>query len=248
MSERTATIAGFPPAERAALVAKAEQIVESDVRPRWREAIALLESLVPRSSDNAGLWRFEGGAEAYAAFLKLYTTTKLTPDEIHAIGLREVARIEKEMDAVFRKPRPHRRDGQRAMARSSSTIARIRKPKTGRKQVMADIDAMIRDAERRSALLFDRRPRSACHRAAVSRGSARRESAPSYLTPPLDGSRPGIFQMTLRADYMSKPRLRTLVYHETVPGHHFQLALTVENTALPRFRQLAPLRRRGRDD
>ena len=44
--------------------------------------------------------------------------------------------------------------------------------------------------------------------------------------------------MTLRADYMSKPRLRTLVYHETVPGHHFQLALTVENTALPRFRQL----------
>ena len=58
------------------------------------------------------------------------------------------------------------------------------------------------------------------------------------MTPPLDGSRPGIFQMTLRSDYMSRPRLRTLVYHETVPGHHFQLALTVENSALPRFRQM----------
>jgi uncharacterized protein (DUF885 family) len=236
LSERTATIAGFPPAERAALVAKAERIVESDVRPRWREAIALLESLGPRSSDNAGLWRFEGGAEAYAAFLKLYTTTKLTPDEIHAIGLREVARIEKEMDAVFR-----------SLGRTEGTVnARWQKlvddrayPQTeeGRKQVMADLDAMIKDAERRAALLFDRRPRSPVIAQPYPR-FREADSAPSYLTPPLDGSRPGIFQMTLRADYMSKPRLRTLVYHETVPGHHFQLALTVENTALPRFRQL----------
>ena len=191
---------------------------------------------MPRSSDNAGLWRFEGGAEAYAAFLKLYTTTKLTPDEIHAIGLREVARIEKEMDAVFR-----------SLGRTEGTVnARWQKlvddrayPQTdaGRAQVMADIDVMIRDAERRSALLFDRRPRSPVI-AQPYPAFRQAGSAPSYLTPPLDGSRPGIFQMTLRPDYMSKPRLRTLVYHETVPGHHFQLALTVENTTLPRFRQL----------
>jgi uncharacterized protein (DUF885 family) len=236
LSERTAAIAGFPPAERAALVGKAEQIVANDVYPRWKAAIALLESLMPRSSDNAGLWRFEGGAEAYAAFVKLYTTTTLTPDEIHAIGLREVARIEKEMDTIFR-----------TLGRTEGTVnARWQKlvddrayPQTeeGRKQVMADIDVMIKDAERRAALLFDRRPRSPVIAQPYPK-FREANSAPSYLTPPLDGSRPGIFQMTLTPEWMSKPRLRTLVYHETVPGHHFQLALTVENTALPRFRQL----------
>lgn len=236
LNERTAAIKELPAAERAALVAKAGQIVSNDVYPRWREAIALLESLLPRSSDHAGLWRFEGGAEAYDAFVKLYTTTNLGPDEIHAIGLREVARIEKEMDAIFRSL--GRTDGS-VNARWEQLLADRAYPQTeaGRQQVMADIDLMIRDAEKRAALLFDRRPKSPVI-AQPYPAFRQAGSAPSYMTPPLDGSRPGIFQMTLRSDYMSKPRLRTLVYHETVPGHHFQLALTVENSALPRFRQV----------
>ncbi|HET9468968.1 MAG TPA: DUF885 domain-containing protein [Vicinamibacterales bacterium] len=236
LNERAAAIDELPAAERAALVARAEQIVTKDVYPRWREAIALLESLLPRSSDHAGLWRFEGGAEAYEAFVKLYTTTNLKPDEIHAIGLHEVARIEKEMDAIFRSL--GRTEGS-VNARWEKLLADRAYPQTedGRKQVMADIDVMIRDAEKRAALLFDRRPKSPVI-AQPYPAFRQAGSAPSYMTPPLDGSRPGIFQMTLRSDYMSKPRLRTLVYHETVPGHHFQLALTVENSALPRFRQV----------
>jgi uncharacterized protein (DUF885 family) len=63
-------------------------------------------------------------------------------------------------------------------------------------------------------------------------------AAAGYTAPPLDGSRPGIFQMPLRPDQMTKFGLRTLVYHETVPGHHFQIALMNENTALPRFRRV----------
>jgi uncharacterized protein (DUF885 family) len=236
LAERAASIASLPAAERAALVAKAEQVVANDIYPRWKDGIAFLESLMPRSSDNAGLWRFEGGAEAYAAFVKLYTTTNLTPDEIHTIGLREVARLEREMDTIFR-----------SLGRSEGTIndrwqqlvddRAYPQTEDGRKQVMADIDVIIRDAERRSALLFDRRPRSPVIAQPYPR-FREANSAPSYLAPPLDGSRPGIFQMTLRPEWMSKPRLRTLVYHETVPGHHFQIALSVENSALPRFRQL----------
>ena len=60
----------------------------------------------------------------------------------------------------------------------------------------------------------------------------------SYQTPPADGSRPGIFQYPLRISEITHFALRTTVYHETVPGHHFQLALQVENLGLPRFRQL----------
>ena len=121
----------------------------------------------PIERQGGHLWRFEGGAEAYAAFLKRFTTTNLTPDEIHAIGLREVARIEKEMDAIFRSL--GRTEGTvNERWRSCSKTARTRRPTEGRAQIMADIDVMIRDAEHRSALLFDRRPKSACHRAAVS--------------------------------------------------------------------------------
>jgi uncharacterized protein (DUF885 family) len=63
-------------------------------------------------------------------------------------------------------------------------------------------------------------------------------AAPNYTQPPTDGSRPGIFQYPLRTEEMTKFGLRTTVYHETAPGHHFQIALQVENKDLPRFRQL----------
>jgi len=207
-SEKASSIDGLAAGERTALAAQAERVIASDVYPRWREAIVFLESLLPRSADHAGLWRFEGGAAAYAHFLKQSTSTDLKPDEIHEIGLREVARLEREMDALLQR-----------LGRTQGTvkerIAQLKKdlayPLTedGRTQIMSEIDAMIREAN----------------------------AAASYTPPPMDGSRPGIFQMPLRPERMTKFALRTLVHHETVPGHHFQIGLMVENQALPRFRQ-----------
>jgi uncharacterized protein (DUF885 family) len=234
--ERASAITDLPAGDRATLVAQAEQIVSADVYPRWREGIALLESLLPRSADRAGLWRFEGGGEAYAHFLKGWTTTSLTPDQIHEIGLREVVRLEREMDAILR------RLG-RAQGSVKDRVEQLKKdlsyPLTedGRRQIMADIDVMIRDAERRSALQFDRRPKSPVIAQPYPR-FREANAAASYTAPPLDGSRPGIFQMPLRPERMTKFELRTLVYHETVPGHHFQIGLTVEDRSLPRFRQV----------
>ena len=233
--ERASTIADLPAADRASLVAQAEQIVTAEVYPRWREAIAFLESLLPRSADHAGLWRFEGGAEAYRYFLRSSTSTNLTADQIHEIGLKQVARLEREMDAILQKLG-------RTQGPVTSRIEQLKKdlayPLTedGRKQIMADIDAMIAEAQRRSALQFDRRP----HGPVVAQPYSRfREAnaAASYTSPPLDGSRPAIFQMPLRPERMTKFALRTLVHHETVPGHHFQIALMVEDRSLPRFRQ-----------
>ncbi|RPI56537.1 MAG: DUF885 domain-containing protein [Acidobacteria bacterium] len=235
LNERASRIKELAPADRAALVSRAQRLVSDAVYPEWKTAIAFLESLLPRSADNAGLWRFEGGAAAYAHFLKAYTTTSLTADEIHEIGLRQVARLERDMDAVLRK-----------LGRSSGTvnerIAQLRKdlsyPSTedGRTRIMADIDVMIREAERRSSLLFDMRPKSPVVAQPYPRFSEANAAA-SYTAPPLDGSRPAIFQMPLRPDRMTKFTLRTLVHHETVPGHHFQIGLMVEDTSLPKFRQ-----------
>jgi uncharacterized protein (DUF885 family) len=105
---------------------------------------------------------------------------------------------------------------------------------------MADIDVLIRDAEKRAEGLFDLRPKA--HVIAQPYPQFRWASAAaSYTAPPLDGSRPGIYQMPLRPESMTKFGLRTLVYHETVPGHHFHSAFSVENPQLPKFRQVRAL-------
>lgn len=222
--------------QRQQLRDEATRIVESEIYPAWRKAIALLESQLPRATDDAGLWRFKDGAEIYAHKLKLFTTTNMTAAQIHELGLREVSRIEGEMDAILRK-----------LGRTTGTVKeRIEKLSAdlsyaatdeGRARIMADIDLMIRDAEKRADALFDLRPKA---RVIAQPYPQFRwaSAAASYTAPPLDGSRPGIYQMPLRPDYMTRFGLRTLVYHETVPGHHFHSAFSVENTQLPKFRQV----------
>lgn len=236
---RLQTVEAIDASARAALVDKATQLVESGVYPAWSRAIAELQRQLPRTTDEAGLWRFPDGAEAYAFQLRRFTSTALSAEEIHAIGLREVARIEAEMDTILR-----------SIGRSDGSVeARLKQLRVdlaypdddaGRAAIMADIDTMMRDAERRSDALFDIRPRSAV--IAQPYPEYRWDSAAaSYTAPPLDGSRPGVYQMPLRKDRLTRFGLRTLVYHETVPGHHFQVALSVENAALPKFRQTRAL-------
>jgi uncharacterized protein (DUF885 family) len=235
-AERSAAIDGLGAEEREALRAQAERSVAADVYPVWKKAIALLESLVPAATDDAGLWRFPAGAKAYAYELRRFTTTNLSPAEIHDIGLREVARIEGEMEKVL--ARLGRTEG--TLRERTRVLERdLAYPNTdqGRAAIMADIEGILRDAEKRSAALFAETPKAPV----VARPYPPfrwATAAASYSFPAPDGSRPGIFQIPLRPSQLTRYGLRSLVYHETVPGHHFQVALEQENPALPRFRQL----------
>jgi len=222
--------------KRAALRAQAEAIVTSQVYPAWQRGVALLESLAPRATDDAGLWRFDKGPDVYAYNLRRYTTTDLTADEIHQIGLGQVERIEKEMDGILRQ-----------LGRTEGSVKdRIEKlrqdlsyPDTeeGRIRIMADVEGILRDAEKRAASVFDLRPRAPVVAQPFPKFQEANAAA-NYTAPATDGSRPGTFRIPLRPEQMTKFRLRSLVYHETVPGHHFQVALDVENDALPRFRRI----------
>ena len=238
-ADRMAAAGTIAEPQRNALRARAETIVETEVYPAWRRIIALLEPLESRATDDAGLWRFEGGGEVYANELRRFTTTTLTPDEIHQIGLREVARLEEQMDRIFR--RLGRTEGS-IKERSEQLRADLSYPATeeGRTQIMSDIDGFIRDAERRAASQFDRRPKAPVIAQPYPK-FREASAAASYNAPSPDGSRPGTFQMPLRPRRMTRFALRTLVYHETVPGHHFQIALEMENEAMPRFRQVRAL-------
>jgi uncharacterized protein (DUF885 family) len=229
-------IKGMPPARRESLKGEAARIVSAEIYPAWRNAIALLEPLVDKATDDAGLWRFDKGAEVYAYNLRRYTTTTMSADDIHQIGLQQVARIEKEMDAILRK-----------LGRTSGSvnerIAQLKKDRSyplteeGRAKIMADVERIMRDAERRATTLFDLRPKAPVTAQPFPRFQEANAAA-NYSAPAPDGSRPGVFRIPLRPERMTQFGLRTLVYHETVPGHHFQVALDVENDALPRFRRL----------
>jgi uncharacterized protein (DUF885 family) len=235
-ADRIAQISAIPAARREELRARAERIVATDVYPVWQAAIAMLQPLLSRTNADAGLWRFKNGAAAYSFALRRFTTTSMTPEEIHQAGLRQVDKLEKEMDALFRQLG-------RSQGSVKERIDQLQKdlayPLTedGRKAIMSDVETMLRDAERRSTSSFDRRPMAPVVAQPFPR-FREASAAASYTSPSPDGSRPGIFQIPLRPERMTRFALRTLVYHETVPGHHFQIALELENAANPRFRRI----------
>lgn len=237
-AQKLAGIASLPDPRRAALAAQAEKITAEKIYPAWKKAIAWLEAEQKRAGADAGLWRFPGGSEAYAYYLHRYTTTGLSADQIHQIGLDQVARIETQMDGLLR--RLGRTAGP-VKERIAKLAEDMRYPEpaseASRAQIMQDIEKILRDAEVRSALLFDTRPKSPV----VARpfpSFREANAAANYNVPAPDGSRPGTFQFPRRPEMMTRFGLRSIVYHETVPGHHFQLALEVEDQNLPRFRQI----------
>jgi uncharacterized protein (DUF885 family) len=239
--DKMAAIKTLTEAKRQQLRAAAEKVVSENVYPAWKKAIALLESQSAKATDDAGVWRLKGGGEAYAYFLHRYTTTNLTAAEIHEIGLKHVAQIEGQMDALLR--RLGRTEGS-VKDRSEKLKLDLRYPnptsEESRAQIMRDIDGILADALKRSALLFDVRPKSPIIAQPFPR-FREANAAANYNAPAPDGSRPGIFQYPRRIDNMTKFGLRSIVYHETVPGHHFQVALQVEDKSLPSFRQIRAL-------
>ena len=234
--QRLAASKAVSDARREELRAQAEKIVASQVYPAWKRGLALLQPLVSKATDDAGLWRFKGGAEAYAFALRRFTTTNLTADQIHEIGLKRVAELEAKMDEVFRQIGRTQGSVKQRMEQLKNEQAY---PLTdeGRAQIIADANATLRDAEKRAAAQFDRTPKAPVEARPFPR-FREANAAANYTQPAADGSRPGIVQIPLRREYMTKVRVRTLLYHEGIPGHHFQIALEQENRAQPRFRRL----------
>jgi uncharacterized protein (DUF885 family) len=240
-AQTISAIEALSPSVRGELEKKAVTLVEKEVYPAWQKAIALLDSIQPKTTDDAGLWRLAGGDAAYANALTRYTTTTLTPDEIHQTGLQQVARIEAQMDSILKGLSRTEGPVRERMLKLDEDL-RYPDPTSdaSREQIMRDIDGLMKDAIARSIPMFERTPQTTVIAQPFPKFREASASA-NYNRAPLDGSRPAIFQMPLRPQRMTKLGLRTLVYHETVPGHHFQIALEQENTTLPRFRQARAL-------
>ena len=221
----------------------ARQILAS-VYPAYARLIDYFKAIRPKTTTDAGVWKLPDGDAFYRFSLKMMTTTDLEPEEIHQIGLNEVARIEAEMRAILQ------REGYDTTQPIGQIMQQLgQEPRflytdddEGRKQILADYQAIIDEISAGLSPMFAVMPKAGVE---VKRVPAFKEkTAPgAYYNPPaMDGSRPGIFYANLY-DIKATPRysMRTLAYHEAVPGHHFQIAIAQEQKDLPFFRRMLPM-------
>ncbi len=235
LARRSALIEGLADGERQAAIEQAKKLLQERVLPAYRRVAAFMDTLLPRTDTRAGLWRLPDGDKAYAQALAESTTTTMTSEQIHAVGLREVARIEARMDAILK---TLGRDKGTVQERLTALRTELQPPPEPdpRPMLIERYAAAVRDAERRAAPLFNLKPRAPVE---VRRVPALIErTASAHYTPPApDGSRPGIFWAPLPGPTYDLLRIKSLAVHEAVPGHHFQLALQQEQAELPRWRQ-----------
>ena len=235
LARRSARIEGLAPEERQRAIDEASALVQTRLRPAYQRVLALLDELHPRTTADAGLWRLPDGDRAYAQALANFTTTSFTAEQIHALGQREVARIEAQMNRVLASQ--GRREGtvEQRMVALRAELQPPAEPDPRPALIQRYADA-VRDAQRRALPLFNLVPAAPVEVRRVPALTERTASA-HYTTPAPDGSRPGIFWAPLPGPDYDVLRIRSLAVHEAVPGHHFQLALQQEQADLPRWRQ-----------
>lgn len=218
-----AGIASLGDGDRDELLAEAESAIQCQVIPGFQATVRHVEALMTSAPTDDGVWQFDGGDEYYRHALRHHTTTEMSADEIHQLGLDEVARIRGEMDVKFAALGYPDNESLSALfgrvARDGGTVA------AGR--VVAEYQALIDEAESKLDGAFDLRPSSDV--VVVNSGGGA-----FYVSGTPDGSRPGQFFVNANG---TQPRygMPTLAYHEAVPGHHYQISLAQEQ-ALPPFR------------
>jgi uncharacterized protein (DUF885 family) len=232
--QRMANVKDLPATEQARFAAEATAIVKQSIIPVFQRTRVLLQEQLPKTNNDAGLWRLPNGDKAYAVLLRQMTSTDYTPQQIHEIGLQEVARIEKEMNGLL----VSIGYSEGSIKERIAKLEKDQQPKEAdpRPQLLARYDEVLRDAEARARELFDITPKAPV---VVKREPlfTEKTAAAHYTGPARDGTRPGIFWAPLPGPDFRIVGMRTLVYHEGVPGHHFQVALQQENAGLPRYRR-----------
>jgi uncharacterized protein (DUF885 family) len=213
----------------------ATAIVEGRIFPALDRQIAVLTELRRGAGVVAGVSRLPGGEAFYANALRFHTSTTLTPDQAHEIGLRQVAELSAEADPLLR-AEGLTRGTVGARLTELGQVERFLYPNTdaGRQQLMADLNRQMEAIKARMPEVFNTIPRSPMEVKRVP--EAIQLGAPRGYAqgPSLDGSRPGAYYINL-VDTRIWPRwaLPTLTYHESIPGHLWQGSIVIENQAIP---------------
>lgn len=229
-------------ATRSALLKRVEQGVGTSVFPAYNALVAYFETLRPKAIRNDGVWALPQGDQYYQYAIESNTTTKMTADEIHALGLSEVARVSAEMDRILKEAGSTEGSvGERMRSLAISPQQLYPDTDEGRAQILTDYDAIINEVTAGLDPYFGIKPKAKVEVKRVPPFAEKTAPGAYYYPPPHDDSRPGTFFANLR-DVSETPKygMRTLAYHEAVPGHHLQIAIAHELKGLPFFRSVIP--------
>ncbi len=222
----------FSAAERQRLTAAYGRAIGDKLMPAYERLHRFLKrDYLPACRPTISLSALPGGRDWYRYLVRTYTTTEMTPEEIFALGEREIQRIEGEMRLLQRRLQiqGNLREFRRRMA------ADPRATLTGRRAVLEGFDAIRRRVEPQLPRLFHLRPAAGFEIRPVEAFRAATAPGAFYEGPSADGSQPGTFYVNLRGRTYPKSTMEALFLHEALPGHHFQIALARERDDLPTF-------------
>lgn len=229
--------------EQARLLAAAEADIKGYVHPAYQLFIDYFTQLQAKAGTDDGYWALPNGNLAYEQLLKFFTTTNYTADEIHAKGLAEVDRIQNEIMTILAA------EGYDISQGFSVAIeALAADPKfyyedsdAGRAQILVDYQAILDEVNAGLGDAFRIRPEAGMEVVRIPEFKEKTAPGAYYQQPAIDGSRPGRFYANLY-DIKATPKygMRTLAYHEGIPGHHFQIAVAMELEGMPLIRKMAP--------
>ena len=241
-SDKISTLADIDATTAQSLKTKAAEAVKLSVKPAYQHLSAYLQALLAQSTTDDGVWKLPDGEAYYAYMLKQHTTTDLTPEQIHQLGLAEVARIQAQMAEILT-AQGHSGDSVASMMTALGDDSQFLYPDTAdaRLQILADYKTMLADINTRLEPAFNIKPKAGMDVQRVPEFSEKTAPGAYYNAPAMDGSRPGVFYANLY-DIRATPKfgMKTLAVHEGIPGHHFQIAIQQELQGLPTFRKILP--------
>jgi uncharacterized protein (DUF885 family) len=221
--------------------ARATKIVESQVYPALDRQMAAIRALRPTTRPGDGATRLPDGAAIYAAALGQATTSNMTPEEVHQLGLAQVAEYTAALDALLKQAGMSQGTvGERLSTLNSSPAQLYANTDAGRAELLASLNANVKEMTAKLPRAFASLPGQPLEIRAVPKEI--QDGAPNgyYRPATLDGSRPAIYFINLKStgDW-PKYSLPSLTYHEGVPGHHLQISLAQESKDIPMLRKLS---------
>jgi uncharacterized protein (DUF885 family) len=220
--------------------ARAAKIISSAVYPALDRQIALMEQLKPTTRAGDGAWRLSNGAAIYAEALRQATTTNFSADEVHKLGLQQVAELSAQLDTILKGAGYTRGTvGERLAALNVAPEQLYGESDAGRAELLASLNAGVKSMYTLLPRAFATLPNAPLEIRRVPPEIQDGASNGYYRRAALDGSRPAIYFINLKetGDW-PKYSLPSLTYHEGVPGHHLQISISQESKDIPTLRKV----------
>ncbi len=236
--KKKVTALKVPDTEKTTLINQATEALIKSVKPAYEALITMVEDQQKRATSDDGVWKFPKGKDFYAHALQRTTTTNLTAEEIHKIGLDEVTRIHEEMESIMKKVKFE--GSLQEFFEFMRTDEQFYYPNTkeGKAAYLAKATALIDTMKTKLDQLFISKPKADLVVKAVEPFREKSAGKAFYNRGTPDGSRPGYYYANLYdMGSMPKYQMEALAYHEGLPGHHMQISIAQELENVPKFRK-----------